>query len=111
MEALVLQLQLQQSQLGAAFSIMRAFGFGLMMPAPERPMPVEAHIWRTRSLQMCDQPSQFLHAYRNEGDRFDQAAADRLLLFALLDEASLLACSKRARKQARKAKASMESVI
>ena len=89
---------------------MRAFCFGLMVTTPERPAPVESDVGAT-PLEMRDQPSQFLHADRDHGRRFDHAAADRLLLFALPDVAMLFASSKRARKPARKAKASMESVI
>ena len=60
---------------------------------------------------MRDEFSQFLHTDSDEYRRFDHAAVDRLLLFALPDEAVLFASSKRARKQVRKAKASMESVM
>ena len=108
---LVLQLHFHERQFGATFSIMGAFCSGLMMAAPERPTPMEAHVGRAMRQQMRNEPSQFLHADGDEKRRFDHAAADRLLLFALLEEASLRASSKRARKQARKARASMESVM
>jgi hypothetical protein len=90
---------------------MGAFCFGLVMAPPERPTPTEADVGRAMRQQMGNKPSQFLHADDDEKRRFDHAAADRLLLFALLKEASLRASSKRTRKQARKARASMESVM
>ena len=108
---LVLQLHFREWQFGAAFSIVGAFCFGLMMAPPERPMPMEAHVGGAMGQQMRNKPSQFLQADGDEKRRFDHAAADRLLLFALLEEAWLRASSKLARKQARKARASMESVM
>src|SRR6202171_401008 len=108
---LVLQLHFHEWQFGAAFSIVGAFCFGLVMAPPERPMPMEGRIDGAVGQQMRNKPSQFLHADGDEKRRLDHAAADRLLLFALLEEASLRASSRRARKQARKARASMESVM
>jgi hypothetical protein len=108
---LVLQLHFYERQFGAAFSIVGAFCFGLVMAPPERPTPMEAHVGWARPSQMRNEPSQFLDADGDKKGRFDHAAADRLLLFALLEEAALRVASKRARKQARKARASMESVM
>ena len=110
-QTLILQLHFHEWQFGAAFSIVGAFCFGLVMAPPERPMPMEGRIDGAMGQQMRHKPSQFLHADGDEKRRFDHAAADRLLLFALLEEASPRASSKRARKQARKARASMESVM
>src|ERR1700682_4104662 len=108
-QTLILQLHFHEWQFGTAFSIVGAFCFGLVMAPPERPMPMGGRIDGAMGQQMRHKPSQFLHADGDEKRRFDHAAADRLLLFALLEEASPRASSKRARKQARKARASMES--
>jgi hypothetical protein len=48
-------------------------------------MPAEDHVEGSTPLQVCEELVQFLHAHRNKDDGFDQATADRLLLFALLD--------------------------
>jgi hypothetical protein len=72
-------------------------------------MPTETHIWRSPVLQMGEQPSQLLDTERNHHGGFDYATADRLLLFALPDVRPLCVSLNRARKQARKASASMRA--
>jgi len=83
------------------FSIVGAFRLGLVMSL-ERPMPMEAQVGGAMHLQPRNKSSQFLRADGDEKRRFDHAAADALLLFALLEEAWRRASSKWARKQARR---------
>jgi hypothetical protein len=72
---------------------------------------MKARIDGAMGQQMGNKPSQFLHVDGDEKRRCDHVVADRLRLFALPKEASPRASGKRSRKQARKARASNESVM
>lgn len=104
--ALVLQLYLLGS-----LSIVASFCDGLMAASPDRPRPTKAHVRWAFGLEMGDEPTQFLHADHHERRGFGHAAADRLLLFALSGAVLICASFKRARKLARKASASIDSLI
>jgi hypothetical protein len=53
---LVLQLQLFELPLCAAFLVMRMLGIGLVMSSPERPCPMEVQVCGSSLLQVADEP-------------------------------------------------------
>ena len=59
-------------------------------------MPKEVQVCGPAPLHMGDEPQQFLHRDGDQNRGCDQAAADRLLLFALPEAAGVFVSSKRA---------------
>ena len=72
---------------------------------------MEVQVCELAPLHMGNEPPQFLHRDGDQNRGCGQAAADRLLLFALPEAVGVFVSSKRARKPARNAKASIESVM